>query len=229
AGAVVIAAGIAAVSAASFLVSADGARDAVKAQIRAVTGLDPILRGAVQVSLFPSGTVRLHDVVLGAAKDGTPPLAADRLIARLRLLPLLIGRIEIADITLDHPHIALDIDKDGHTNWSPLLASLARALTPVDRIMSSTEIRVDGGIVTINDASHGLVETLGKVDLSLAWPSITKSFGASGTFQWRNEPVEASILISDFLAALTGDNSGLKLRLSSAPLRFAFEGVMSSE
>ena len=56
-GGVVIAAAVAVLSAASFLVSADGARDAVKAQIRAVTGLDPVLRGPVEVSLFPSGVM----------------------------------------------------------------------------------------------------------------------------------------------------------------------------
>ena len=229
AGAVVIAAGFAGLSAASLLVSADGARDAVKAQIRAVTGLDPILRGPVAVSLFPSGTVRLSDVVLGEADGGTPPLVAAQLIARLRLLPLLVGRIEIADITLDHPHIALRIDANGRTNWSPLLASLARALTPIDRIPSFTEIRIDNGAITVNDTSHSLVEELTKVDLSLAWPSISKSFGATGTFHWRKEPVEASVLISDFLAALTGDTSGLKVRLSGAPLKLAFEGAMSSE
>src|SRR5262249_56026079 len=67
--------GIAAVSAASLLVSADGARDAVKAQIRAVTGLDPVLRGPVEVSLFPSRSVSLVDVVLGEA-GVSPPLPA---------------------------------------------------------------------------------------------------------------------------------------------------------
>ena len=123
-----IAAGIVALSAGSFLISADGARDAVKAQIRAVTGLDPVLRGPVEVSLFPSGTVSLADVVLGEDQGQTPPLAAERLVAHLRFLPLLIGRIEIADIALDRPHIAVQIDADGRSNWSPLLATLARAL-----------------------------------------------------------------------------------------------------
>jgi AsmA protein len=226
---VAIAAGIAGLSAASFLVSADGARDAVKAQIRAVTGLDPVLRGPVEVSLFPTGTVRLVDVVLGDAKDATPPLAADRLIAHLRFLPLLLGRIEIADIALEHPRIAVKIGADGRSNWSPLLAALAHGLKPVDRIVSFTEIRIDQGAITIDDATHGLVENLTKVDLSLAWPSISKSFGAAGRFVWRNEPVETSVTISDFVAALGGDSSGLKVRLSGAPLRIAFDGVMSNQ
>ena len=224
-----IAAGIAVLSAGSFLISADTARDAVKAQIRAVTGLNPVLRGPVEVSLFPSGTVRLADVVLGDGDGAAPPLAAERLVAQLRFLPLLLGRIEIANIALDHPHIALDIGDDGRSNWSPLLASLAQALKPADRITAFTEIRIDQGAITVRDAAHGLTENLTKVDLSLAWPSISKSFGATGRFVWRNEPVETSVTISDFLAALAGDSSGLKVRLDGAPLRLAFEGTISNQ
>ena len=227
--AVVIAAGAATLWGASYLVSADGARDAVKAQIRAVTGLDPTLRGPVAVSLFPTGTVSLSDVVLGEQNGTAPPLAAERLVAHLRLLPLLLGRIEISDITLDHPHIAVSMDADGHSNWSPLLASLAHALKPVERIAAFTEIRVDDGVISIRDAGHDLTEDLSNVELSLAWPSISRSFGAAGTFSWRGEPVDASITITDFLAALTGDNAGLKIRLSGAPLKLAFEGVMSDQ
>jgi AsmA protein len=225
---VVIVAGVAVISAASFLVSPEAARDAVKAQIRAVTGLDPVLRGPVEVSLFPYGTVSLVDVVLGEAGSPTPPLAAERLVARLRFLPLLLGRIEIADIALDHPRIALDIDADGRSNWSPLLASLAHALIPVERITSFTEIRIEHGTIAIGDRGRRTAETLTDVDLSLAWPAISKSFGANGRFTWRGEPVETSVIISDFLAALVGDSSGLKVRLNGAPLRLAFEGTMSN-
>jgi len=224
----VVAAGIVALSAGSFLISADVARDAVKAQIRAVTGLDPVLRGPVEVSLFPSGTVSLADVVLGEDQGQASPLVAERLVAHLRFLPLLIGRIEIADIALDRPHIAVQIDTDGQSNWSPLLASLARALTPVGRIVSFSEIRINGGTLSVRDAERDLVENMSDVELSLAWPSISTSFGATGRFVCLNEPVEASVTISDFLAALSGDTSGLKLRLSGAPLRLAFEGVMSN-
>jgi AsmA protein len=226
---VVIAAGVAAISAASLLVSPESARDAVKAQIRAVTGLDPVLRGPVEVSLFPYGTVSLVDVVLGEAGNPTPPLAAERLVAHLRFLPLLLGRIEIAAIALDHPRIALDIDADGRSNWSPLLAALAHALKPVDRISSFTEIRIDHGTIAIADSGRRKTESLTDVELSLAWPTISKSFGATGRFTWRGEPVETSVVISDFLAALTGDSSGLKVRLNGTPARLAFEGTLSNQ
>ena len=58
----------------------------------------------------------------------------------MRFLPLLLGRIEIADIVLDHPHIAVKIDKTGRSNWSPLLTSLASALKPADRTRAQDEV-----------------------------------------------------------------------------------------
>ncbi len=227
--AVLVVVGMAGLLVAPLLIPANGARAAVTGQIRAVTGLEPVVHGPVEVTLFPSGTVRLAQVVLGDANGHVPPLAADHLIAHLRFLPLLLGRIEISDIVLDHPHIAVRIGKDGRTNWSPLLAALAKALKPVDRVVPFTEIRVEHGTIAVEDAGHALTERLAKVDLSLAWPSISKSFGANGRFEWRGEGVDASIMISDFLAALAGDNSGLKIRLNGAPLRLAFEGIISSE
>src|SRR5207253_10171740 len=60
-----------------------------------------------------------------------------------------------------------------------------------------------------------------------AWPSISKSFAATGRFVWHDEPVDASITLSDFASALAGDRSGVKIRLHGAPLKAAFEGAMS--
>ena len=50
---------------AGYLISADAVRQQATSEIRAVTGLNPILRGQATVSLFPSGSVSFADVVLG--------------------------------------------------------------------------------------------------------------------------------------------------------------------
>ena len=57
--------GLGAIGVSSFLISTDTARDAVRAQIRAATGLDPTIQGSVSVSLFPPDTVTLRDVAQG--------------------------------------------------------------------------------------------------------------------------------------------------------------------
>ncbi len=221
---IAVAAGI--LVAANMLVSADAVRRQVLSELRAVTGLDPILRGPASVSLFPSGRVSFADVVLGDAKK--PALTAERLTAHLRFFPLLVGRVEIADVSLENPTIAIDFEPNGHSNWSTLIQALARSQKPdAQRLAAFSEMRINNGTVVLNDEAAKLTETLDDVQFSLAWPSISKSFGATGRFIWHHEPVDASVTLGNFAAALAGNSSGLKLRLISAPLKAAFEGTLS--
>jgi AsmA protein len=228
--AAVLAAAFVTLVALSFLIPAASVRDAVKSEIRAVTGLDPILGNDVSLSLFPSGSVRFRNVILGDDRTGEPAVSADELTARLRYFPLLAGRIEIADVTLVHPTINVTFAPDGQSNWSVLIASLAHALQPdPDRTASFSEIGIQDGTVVVHDAGQGVTEKLEDLDFQVAWPSISRSFGANGHFVWHDEPVEASLTLSDFLAALTGQRSGFKVRLSGAPLQLAFDGQASDQ
>jgi AsmA protein len=228
--AAIVAAAFVTLVALSFLIPPGSVREAVKAEIHAVTGLDPLLGDDVSLSLFPSGRVRFRNVILGDGKSGEPAVAADELTARLRYFPLLAGRIEIADIILVHPTINVTFAADGQSNWSGLIASLAHALAPdPDRTASFSEIGIQRGTVIVHDARNALAERLEDLDFQVAWPSISRGFGANGHFVWRDEPIEASLTLSDFLAALTGERSGVKLRLSGAPLQIAFDGSASDQ
>ena len=228
--AAIVLAGIAALSAVALTISVDTVRESAKAQIRNVTGLDLLLRGDVAVSLFPTGSISFANVTLG--DDTNPVIVANQLRARLRFFPLFAGRIEIADVSLVQPRINVSLDRDGRSNWSALIDSLARALGPKANrppdATSFTEIRIIDGTIALHDASRGVDETLQQVELALAWPSISRSFAATGRFAWHGEPVDTSITLSDFAAALAGDRSGLKIRLTGAPLKAAFEGNWSA-
>ncbi len=214
----------------SFLMPAATVRDAVAKQIQTVTGLDPVLRGDFNVSLFPSGTVSFHNVLLGDDRTGAPAVMADELIARLRYFPLLAGRIEIADVVLVRPTITVTFQSDGQSNWSGLMGTLAHALTPnPNRTASFSEIGINDGTIVVRDTAKGVVERLENVAFQVAWPSISRSFGANGHFVWNGETVEASLTLSDFLAALSGERSGVKIRLSGTPLKLAFDGSASSQ
>lgn len=221
----VIAGGLAVLTTAGYLISADTVRQQVIAEIRSVTGLEPVLRGTASVSLFPTGSVSFADVVFGDALQ--PALIAERLTARLRFFPLLVGRVEIADVSLDHPRIAIEFQSNGQSNWSGLMEALTRSQTATQRLAAFSEMRIDGGTVVIHDESRKIDETLYGVEFSLAWPSISKSFGATGHFVWHDAPVDASFTLADFPAALLGNRSGLKARVSGTPMKAAFEGAIS--
>src|SRR6202040_1964154 len=215
--------------AASWLLNRDALRAAVEAQIRAVTGLDLVVKGATDISVFPASYVAFHDVGLRGGGTVEPALAVDVLTANLHLLPLLLQRFEIADVMLLRPHIHVTRDAKGESNWTPFIATIARTMTPgADNQVSFSQIRIQDGTLSYEDVARHQTEKLDNIDLSLAWPSISRSFAATGQFDWRGERVDGSISASDFVAALFGDRSGLKARLSSAPLKLAFDGTVAN-
>ncbi len=213
----------------TWLLNRDALRAAVEAQIRAVTGLDLVVKGSADISIFPASYISFHDVGLKGGGTGDPALAVDVLTANLRLLPLLIQRFEIADLMMLHPHIHVVREPNGESNWTPFIGTIARNMKPgADNQVSFSEIRIQDGELTYEDLGHQLTEKLENIDLSLAWPSISRSFAATGQFDWRGERVDGSISIGDFIAALSGDRSGLKARLASAPLKLAFDGTVAN-
>jgi AsmA protein len=149
-------------------------------------------------------------------------------VARLRFFPFLAGRIEIADVSLVRPTIAIIFNADHSSNWSGHIETLARNLKPgPDRPASFSEIRIADGTIILRDEAYEIVETLANVEMALAWPSISRSFAATGRFAWHDEPIDATISLTDFVAALQGDRSGLKIRLASTPFKFGFDGYIS--
>ena len=212
----------------SFVIPADAVREAVKNEIRAVTGLDPVLRGPIAVSLFPTGSVTFSDVILGEERSHAAALAAEQIVARLSFFPLLTGRIQVADVTLVRPTIVITMENGSLSNWSGLVATLAKTLDPNSaRTAAFSEIRIGEGTIVVRDPARQVFETLSDVEMSLAWPSISRSFAATGRFRWRGESVDASASTGDFFAALAGQRAGLKIRLAGKPIKAAFDGHIS--
>ena len=135
-------------------------------------------------------------------------------------------------MSLTRPRITVE----GATRWPDELVRIRRRRSHAqaqararegEPVMSLSELRMIGGTITVTEAARGISEELSDVELSFAWPSIARSFGATGRFTWRGEVFDASANAGDLLAALSGDRSGLKLRLAGAPFKLAFEGAMS--
>ncbi|MBI3701966.1 MAG: AsmA family protein [Afipia sp.] len=215
---------------ASWLIDKNAVRQSVEQQLRIATGLDLVVGGEVQVSLFPGSRVTLRNVGLkGADAKSDEPLTVEELTANLRLLPLLTRRYEIADVTLVNPRFNVTLDAEGRSNWTPLVETLAKSIKPdVDSSVTFSEIRIVDGELAYRDEKRKTSESISDIDLSLGWPSISRSFAATGQFDWRGERVDGSLAIADFIAALSGDRSGLKLRAMSGPLKVAFDGTVAN-
>src|SRR3954465_1935171 len=213
----------------SWFLNRDALREAVEAQIRTVTGLDLVISGSIDVSVIPGSYVSFHDVGLKGGGTTDPALRVDVLTANLRLLPLLLRRFEIADVMMLRPLIRVVRAGNGERNWTPFVETIARTMKPgAENQVSFSEIRIQDGVLNYEDETNHASEVLGDIDLSLAWPSISRSFAATGQFDWRGERVDGSISAADFVAMLSGDRSGLKARIASAPLKLAFDGTVAN-
>lgn len=222
--------GIGAATATRWLIPAGAMRSAVADEIRAATGLTPVLRGDLSVSLFPFGAVTYQDATFGDSPTGEPALSVERLTARLRLLPLLAGRIEVADVALERPRIAVHIDSDGRSNWAGMIAALTSTLR-ADRpnLRTFSDIVVNGGTLHLHDAQNMLDETIADLDATVSLPSITRGISVDGRFVWRAEPITASLSLGDLLGALGGTPAALKVRLAGLPLKIGFDGSLSAK
>ncbi len=57
-----------------------------------------------------------------------------------------------------------------------------------------SEIRIaDGTVVVREGRTHGLSETLTDVELALAWPSISRSFAATGRMSWNGQTIDTAL------------------------------------
>src|ERR1700684_1762927 len=168
-GAALLGVALVAMIASSWLLNRDALRAAVEAQLLAVTGLDLVIKGGTDISVFPGSYVSFHDVGLRGGAAADPALTVDVLTANLRLLPLLTQRFEIADVMMLRPHIKVVRTADGDSNWTPFLQTIARNMKPgADNEVSFSEIRIQDGVLNYQDAGHH-AEKLEDIDLSLAW------------------------------------------------------------
>jgi AsmA protein len=231
--AAILAAFVVALASLSWLIDREAVRDAVREQVRAATGLDLQVKGETTLSMFPTSSVVFTDVgVTGAdtpATGGAPALRVDELVARLKLLPLFLGRYEVADLALERPQITITRDASGGSNWASLMSTLSQTTSSGSpNALSFSEILIHDGVLIYRDDSRSTLETLTELDMSLAWPAISRSFTATGQATWRSQRLDTSISLADFAATLSGKRSGLKVRIAGAPLKLAFDGTMAN-
>ena len=213
----------------SWLLNREALRQAIEAQIRAVTGLDLVVKGNIDVSVFPGSYVSFHDVGLkggGDFRSGARGRRADREFAPAAAVAAAVRDRRRHDAASAYPRRPRRQGREQldavHRHHRAHHEARRRQSTVVFGNPHS------GRRTGYEDAANHVTEALDDIDLSLAWPSISRSFAATGQFDWRGERVDGSISASDFVAALSGDRSGLKARLASAPLKLAFDGTVAN-
>ncbi|HEY8519651.1 MAG TPA: AsmA family protein [Gammaproteobacteria bacterium] len=130
-------------------------KDEVARLVEQQTGRALTIEQDLTLSFFPWLAVETGGVTLGDspqfAAAGRPFLTAERVAARVRLLPLLGGDIEIGVVELEGLELNLARDAELRGNWEDLLArggAEAREEAPADGAEAPRRFRVAGVRVT---------------------------------------------------------------------------------
>lgn len=202
-----------ALAAAPALVSQTEVRRAASEALTQSAGREVRVLGESTLSLLPFPRVTLKQLVF--SMPGPAVLDADRASARIRLLPLLLGRVEVASVTLDHPILIMS----GPVTI-PHLSLASFVSSP-----GAPALRVQNGTIAWRDSEGLTQELISGIDARLDHVSGGKGINATADFTWRDTVVSGRLGISDAQAFLNGLDSDARLDLSANGSWLKFRGV----
>jgi AsmA protein len=212
---------------APWSVSRDALREDITSQLRSSSGLFVFTRGRTSVALLPRPHVRLENIAF-VDPNGALVIEGEMMRGDLRLLPLLAGRLEIAEISLEHPSITIDVDR------RPLMTAGA-AVRAAETPRSSPEAaRADAarlGILTITDGAANLrrggasIATIEHLNMRLDWRTVASPLTITGQAVWRGRRREGSLWIGLPAAFLRGEQSPLALQMKDDTTSFTTTGT----
>ena len=116
------------------LIDLDARKAEVIAAVKKATGRDLILDGPVSLRLLPVPTATVTGVkffnVAGAKNPNMVEVKS--VTVRFSLLALLVGSIDVSEVTLVEPKIVLEVNAEGKPNWE-FAPSVAEAMTGCQR------------------------------------------------------------------------------------------------
>ncbi len=197
-------------------------------QIEAGLGLE-VNAGESTITLLPLPRIDFHEIVLSATGTTKETLgSARRISVRLALWPLLSGRAQARQVTIDSPRITWDGSQRPRDLWllarDRLLAAVAVAGAGDARLPAQLTV-IDGTVV----ADGGARTLLRRLNGSVTWPSTRRPLDFQATALWRGEAVSLRIDKLHPASLAAGMASPVVVRFSAQPVSFSFAGAVETD
>lgn len=110
-----------------LLIDPNDYKDDITRLVQEKTGRELVIRGDIELSVFPWLGLELPEVSLSNAAgfEASHMLAIRQLDVRAKLLPLLRGELEVGTVVLHGLQVNLARNADGVSNWDDLVARFA--------------------------------------------------------------------------------------------------------
>ena len=188
-------------------------KDDIAAQVKAATGRQLTIDGNLDFSVLPTPQLLVNNARLANISGASAPdmVRLKSLRVRIRLAPLLQGRVEVESVTLVEPVIRLETLAGGRANWefSPPGTQTSAARTgPVPERRDPTRsapadadairldsLRIVNGTLVYRDAGSDTVERIEQLNAEVSAGSLAGPFRAKGTLLARRVPIEIDTAI----------------------------------
>ncbi len=200
----------------------------IATQVRVTTGLTLATPGRARFDLLPSPRIKMAAVHV-SDPSGTLTIDAEAVEGEVRLLPLLVGRLELASATLTKPRLVIDLDG----RPVPPDSLIGRAIHSHTGVVAGGDQRL--GAVTLVDGTATLVSRTPRhlpqfsdIDMTVDWRDLDSPATLTGTMRVAGTGTDVAAWIEQPSALIRGDRSAATLRLRSAPLDLMASGDVTA-
>jgi AsmA protein len=220
------------------LVPAERIRQEVLTQVKAATGRDLSIDGKVAVSAFPSLSVQVSNVALSNPPgfQGKDMVRLGALDVRLKLLPILSGKVEVDSFVLVDPVIMLEVDRQGRANWvfDTAKADDKAAAKPEKDTkgggaaglsdLSLGEVKITNGKLSYVDAKAGTKEEIDAINLAVELKHIDSPLKAKGSLKYHGKPIDLAADVARTRALIDGTATPAELSIATEAVKLGFKG-----
>lgn len=228
-----IAAGGLAVLAAALPIPAGLYKGEIERSVTRTTGRKFTISGPLSFTLFPIPGIRADNVTLANMAGGYAPAmaTAEDIRVAMRLMPLLTGRIEVSEIVLDKPRIALEVDAHGRANWTfdREHGATDGGTAPLSSKTNFSGLRIDHGTITYTNARTGSAHVLDDLDAAITTTDPERPATIGGSFALSGRRVAFHAKVATPRALLQDRQATLDLSLDSGILRASFDGMVAPD
>jgi AsmA protein len=217
---------VAAFAGVPYLFQGETLETEVAAQIKATVGLDMSSKSVGRLELLPRPRIAVDGLHV-TDPTGTLAIDADELVGDIRLLPLIVGRIELASATLVKPRLVVDL------NGAPMSADsvIGRAVhadgASLDKGRRLGILTLVNGTALIKGGALPKPIRIDALDMTLDWRDLDSPATLTGTLSLGADETSIAAWFAQPSNLMRGDHSAVALHLRSPYATLSANGDLS--
>lgn len=215
--------------AAPLFIDVNSYKPMIAAEVKKATGRDLVLDGPISLSLLPVPSVSISGVkffnVPGSKNANMVEVKS--VTVKPSLLALLMGGIEVSEVTLVEPKIVLEVNAEGKPNWefAPSVAEAkpAAAKPGSARPLSLGRLTIDNGTLIFSDSKAGLSVVAQKANFSASVGSLDGPYSLTGSAIVNDAPLKLALAVG----ARNASGHTADVALEAGGGKLSFKGTLS--